>query len=55
MPIVISRKGEILQAPALSQDQKDKAWEALTRGWAKTHPDVLKQLKEEAITSKAAS
>lgn len=55
MPIVISRKGEILQAPVLSQEQKDKAWETLTVGWAKSHPDVLKQLKEDAAAPQAAS
>ena len=46
MSIILSRKGEILQAPVLTQEQKDWAWEVLTRGWAKSNHDVLKQLQE---------
>ena len=52
MSIILSRKGEILQAPVLTQEQKDWAWEILTRGWAKSNHDVLKQLQETC--SKAA-
>lgn len=49
MPIVISRKGAILQASAPTQEQQDKAWEALVRSWARKHPDLLKQPQVEAI------
>lgn len=46
MPIVISRSGTVLQAPTYTQEQKDKAWEILTQGWAKSHPDILRQLSQ---------
>lgn len=55
MPIVMSRKGEILQVPVLSKEQKDRAWEVLTNGWAKANQDVLRQLKEEMSAPQAAS
>lgn len=45
MPIVMTRTGEILQAPVLTQEQKDKAWEVLTRCWAQAHPEVFRQLQ----------
>lgn len=44
MPIVIARSGEILQAPVLTQEQKDRAWEAIIDGWGEAHPDQLREL-----------
>lgn len=55
MPIVISRKGTILQATAPTQEQQDKAWEALVRNWARKHPDLLKQPQAEAMSSQTAA
>ena len=42
MPIVISRQtGEILSMPEYTQDDYDRAWEALAKAWAKAHPEEL--------------
>lgn len=47
MPIVIPREGTIPAEPApLTQEQKDKIWEAIIRNWAQKHPDALKNLQE---------
>lgn len=46
MPIVLSRSGEVLEAPVLTQEQKNMAWEKLTIDWARAHPEVFKQMKE---------
>lgn len=45
MPIVITRSGEPLQLPVLTQEQKDAAWEAVIRAFAKANPDKLKELE----------
>lgn len=45
MPITISRTGDIhpITSP-LTQEQKDAAWEAIIRTWAKKHPDQIKEI-----------
>ena len=54
MPIVISRKGKILEAPVLTPAQQEKGWEAITATWAKAHPDTLRQLLEKASAEACA-
>lgn len=49
MPIVASRKtGKILHMPDYTQEQRDRAWEAVVTSWAKTHQEELRRLGEEA-------
>ena len=48
MPIVITRAGEALHLPVLTQQQKDAAWEAVIRAFAMANPDKLKELEEPA-------
>ncbi|MDD5882592.1 MAG: hypothetical protein PUD70_00700 [Firmicutes bacterium] len=44
MPIVVSRKtGEIISKPELTQADRDRAWEAVVRAFAKRHPELLVQ------------
>ena len=42
MPIVISRAtGEVVATPKYSQEQKDKAWEAIVRNYVQKHPEIF--------------
>ena len=44
MPIVVSREtGEIISQPELTQADRDRAWEAVVRAFAKRHPELLVQ------------
>ena len=44
MPIVVSRAtGEIISKPELTQADRDRAWEAVVRAFAKRHPELLVQ------------
>ena len=44
MPIVVSRAtGEIISKPELTQADRDRAWEAVVRDFAKRHPELLLQ------------
>lgn len=43
MPIVTTRSGELLQAPALTAEQKKAAWEYLICNWARSHRQELKE------------
>ena len=44
MPIVVSRAtGEIVSKPELTQADRDRAWEAVVRAFAKRHPELLVQ------------
>ena len=44
MPIVVSRAtGEIISKPELTQADRDRAWEAVVRAFAKRHPELLSQ------------
>lgn len=44
MPIVVSRAtGEIIIKPELTQADRDRAWEAVVRAFAKRHPELLFQ------------
>ena len=44
MPIVVSREtGKIISAPELTQADRDRAWEAVVRAFAKRHPELLVQ------------
>lgn len=44
MPIVVSRAtGEIISKPELTQADRDRAWEAVVRAFAKRHPELLFQ------------
>lgn len=44
MPIVVSRAtGEIISQPELTQADRDRAWEAVVRAFAKRHPELLLQ------------
>ncbi len=44
MPIVVSRAtGEIISKPELTQADRDRAWEAVVRAFAKRHPELLLQ------------
>ena len=44
MPIVVSRAtGEIINKPELTQADRDRAWEAVVRAFAKRHPELLVQ------------
>ena len=48
MPIIIPREGVIPPpaAPPLTQEQKDKIWEAIIKNWAQAHPEAIKNLVE---------
>ncbi len=49
MPIVANRKtGKILHMPDYTQEQRDRAWEAVVKSWAKTHQAELRRLAAEA-------
>lgn len=49
MPIVANRKtGKILHMPDYTQEQRDRAWEAVVTNWAKSHQEELRRLAEEA-------
>lgn len=53
MPIVANRKtGKILHMPDYTQEQRDRAWEAVVTSWAKTHQAELRRL---AVESEAAA
>ncbi len=62
MPIVVSRAtGEIISQPELTQADRDRAWEAVVRAFAKRHPELflpeqpaplVGQHKENAIAQK---
>lgn len=42
MPIVISRHtGQILSCPDYTQEDYDRAWEAIAKNWARKHPEEL--------------
>ena len=42
MPIVVSRAtGEIISKPELTQADRDRAWEAVVRAFARRHPELL--------------
>ena len=42
MPIIIDRKtGEVLASQKLTQDQKDKLWEAYVRAYICRHPEIF--------------
>ena len=44
MPIIVSRKtGEVLSAPVLTQEQRDKLWEAIIRGHVRRHPEIFQE------------
>lgn len=44
MPIVISRAtGEVLSAPDIPQDQRDKLWSAVVKNYVKKHPEIFKE------------
>ena len=44
MPIVVSRAtGEIISKPELTQADRDRAWEAVVRAFARRHPELLVQ------------
>ena len=44
MPIVVSREtGKIISKPELTQADRDRAWEAVVRAFAKRHPELLFQ------------
>lgn len=44
MPIVVSRAtGEIISKPEITQADRDRAWEAVVRAFAKRHPELLLQ------------
>lgn len=48
MPITIPRTGNLPPADSLlTQEQKDRAWEAIIRAWAQKHPDRVKQILTE--------
>lgn len=49
MPIVANRKtGKILHMPDYTQEQRDRAWEAVVTSWAKNHQADLRRLAAEA-------
>lgn len=44
MPIVISRAtGEILSAPEITQDQRDKLWGTIVKNYVKKHPEIFEE------------
>lgn len=48
MPIVISRQtGAIISAPEYTQEQKDRAWEAVTKAWSEANKAQLQALAKE--------
>lgn len=47
MPIVISRQTGAIKAPEYTQEQKDRAWEAITRAWANANKDRLRDLANQ--------
>ena len=50
MPIVVSRAtGEIIRKPELTQADRDRAWEAVVRAFAKRHPELLVQQPAQKI------
>ena len=44
-PIVISREtGKIISAPVITQEQRNKLWEHIVRGYAQKHPENYRNL-----------
>lgn len=42
MPIVVSRPtGQVLAAPAISQERRDAVWERLIKTYLEVHPECL--------------
>ena len=42
MPIVISRHtGQMLSCPDYTQEDYDRAWDAIAKNWARKHPEEL--------------
>lgn len=42
MPIVISRHtGQILSCPDYTQEDYDRAWDAIAKKWSRKHPEEL--------------
>lgn len=48
MPIVITRTGELVSAPVLTPEQKNKLWETIVRNWAQAHPEAFEEREESA-------
>lgn len=49
MPIVVSQQtGKIISKPDYTQDDYDRAWEAVARAWAKKYPDKLCAVSDQA-------
>lgn len=47
MPIVIDLKTGAVTAPEYTQEQKDRAWEAITKAWANANKARLQELANQ--------
>ena len=47
MPIVMTRSGEVISAPVLTPEQRNKLWEHVVRNWAKAHPEAFAEKEEK--------
>lgn len=48
MPIIADRKtGEIISAPKLTQEQRQRAWEIIVRAYVEKHPELQQLGKED--------
>ena len=55
MPIIVDRcTGEIMSAPDITQEQRDRLWEAVVWSWAEKNIDKLVELPVEKKTLSVA-
>jgi len=42
MPITVSRRsGKVISTPEITQEQRDKLWEAVVKAYIQRHPEML--------------
>lgn len=47
MPISISRDGEILSMPEITEEQRNLLWETILRNYLRAHPEELLNLGKQ--------
>lgn len=50
MPIVVNIETGAIKAPEYTKEQKDRAWEAVTKAWANANKDRLRSLSAECAS-----
>lgn len=51
-PTVVNRKtGEIISAPVITQEQRDKLWEQYVRSYVRRHPEMFQEPPKEGETA----